>query len=353
MSERDSQNDDYWKVQTEIPVLEVEETWGESPTEGAKPYQFEWNSDDTLPPIEGAYFGEITVESPFGEGEMGYPYFDGSLVSDTLIPTEVKLPEETPEEIIKSYGIKVEFPKDHKFRFPLFISKKSKEQNPNYTIDYVQLDEPTQSYIIKYLARCLIFYPRNFFRENGIRKFHIAKLSGAKGFFHIKTGNIFLSPDSLTGSNGKVTTFHHEVNHFLEKQTPEGKNFVRKWEKKFPRITLMKRLLAKLTGKAISENAQVYKGRQFHKLSPDLLNTMHFRTYGAHSPSENRAVTFEQIFGNPDAIKYLSYLPRIKKEKLEFAMSLLHDLDHRFDKNFWADYVEGMVDSNYWRTRNF
>ena len=123
--------------------------------------------------------------------------------------------------------------------------------------------------------------------------------------------------------------------------------------KKIPRITLMKRLLAKLTGKAISENAQVYKGRQFHKLSPDLLNTMHFRTYGAHSPSENRAVTFEQIFGNPDAIKYLSYLPRIKKEKLEFAMSLLHDLDHRFDKNFWADYVEGMVDSNYWRTRNF
>ncbi len=271
---------------------------------------------------------------------------------DVLQPPIEKLPYETPEQVLIRYGVKVVFPINIGNlgilpRYDNFIPY------PGFVANFTPIDSETRDRVIKSLAVTLQVYPTDFFRLNNISKFYVANLRGIGGVYDEITGGILLDALSLQDIKGQYQTFHHEVNHRLVHRTKEGKSFKNKWEKIFPRRTKLRSLFYRLSSQSFSDQDHLYLGKNYKNVPPEILKIQYFKAYGSRDPSEDRSTTTEFLFSGPRFIRMLNTLSPIKQDKLNEMMTFYGLVSGgRMNVEFWADYAEGKVDSNYWRTRS-
>ncbi len=306
----------------------------------------ETDSDYTQFKKDNEGFGRTWTESD--EPESGVSQGDDSV---RLQRPKEELSYETPEQVLVRYGVKVVFPINVGNlgilpRYDNFIPY------PGFNAKFSPVNSETRIKVIKSLATTLQVYPSDFFRRNGISTFYVANLRKLGGAYDEITGGITLDASSLQYVGGERSVFHHEVNHRLVHRTKEGIRFKKRWEKIFPRITQLKSLFYKFTSRSLLDNEHLYMGKRFKKTSPERVKTQYFRDYGSMDASEDRATTSESLFAGPRFKYLLNTESPIKREKLEEMMSLYNDVSGgRMNEDFWADYAEEKVDSNYWRTR--
>jgi len=276
--------------------------------------------------------------------------------SDAVINSEneqVDNNKETPDQIFESYGIKVEFPKMFgKTELPVSIV--------NFIDVFMRIGtknkftEELKSKYKEIIAKELIVFPRDFFKNNKVTNFKVGSLVGAGGIFHTLTGEVIFTPESLVYNGLRHNVVQHELFHRLEYRTKSGQEFRKNWDILFPRLSKLRVIFSKLASRSISAKFQEYSGMQGYKNRKISIDDPNFaNAYSTAKPNEDRASTAEAVMSDPSFYsRYLEFQPHTKGDKFSMIMNFYCQLSGgKMDKRFWADFAEGKVNSNYWKNR--
>lgn len=274
-------------------------------------------------------------------------------LSDQLKKTETLGFPETSDQILSAYGVEVKFPRmignieipvslDNLIRFPNLLDKIN-----NFT-------EELKTKYKDIIAAQLIVYPRDFFKNNGIKKLFVVSTKQFGGTYIPSTGDLYFAADSLLGISNTYNPFHHEMFHRLEHKTKKGRKFRKEWDRQFPRLSLLRKILFKLAGTEIPIRFQEYSKDKYKKRGIGKDHSQFVTNYASSDPDEDRSETAEMMLSKPELfIRYLGTLPEVKGSKISMVMSLYCNLSGgKMDTKYFADFAEGKVDANYWRMRS-